>query len=712
MTYICILCSIQSIVLEGLILIEEKRWGKNTLNKPVDFFASFFRGLAALFIFLAAIRVVTGKASLTLAECFSEASVDTWKHYVIITSIFVVLCAIVYRIILLSEIRSVFVNEWRKNFGGVFFLCFGLCYLFSFKFYNIFILIIGIFLVLFGLAWTIIKRRSNSNISKDDNATSFLKNIVYLAPGIVFCFFLDWILIPSEVYFGNINEMKIDVTNWLRGTVLPFFLFSIVYLIVWSLLLNKSVQLKIGYYVLIWIGLSEYIQYMFLNGKMHFLDGTVQSWGMNEIVINLLIWGITGCVLTIIAVIESKKIRKSHIVVWLLMVMFLVTTITLFATKANSTEKKSGFGSEGMLELSSQKNVIYFVLDAFDGAYMSYLLEQDDSLKTRFKDFTYYDNATSRYGFTGTGLPYLLTGVESDEMMAETDFINYAYSQGVFLPSISKAGVDVRVYSDADYFPDSVYGIIDNYGEEIQQTIDFVESVNLIRNISKYSSMPFVVKPYYKWGSWNVQNLISQYGYDPWNDRAIYHEICDYGLEVNETYSNGAFRFYHLQGAHLPYVMNENCESDSRATRYQRCAGVLKIVEKYISELKKIGAYNNSLIVITADHGCGGVDNVGELQDISHPILMVKLPGEEFDSLKISEEAVAQEDLFKPVIKYIDEENHLFDEFPSLCDEFSKDRIRQYTVMYTDYGKTDYLITGDVHERLNWVLEDYQPPID
>lgn len=43
-------------------------------------------------------------------------------------------------------------------------------------------------------------------------------------------------------------------------------------------------------------------------------------------------------------------------------------------------------------------------------------------------------------------------------------------------------------------FSDSIYGIVNNFGKEIEQDIDIIESINLVRRISKYSSMPFVVK--------------------------------------------------------------------------------------------------------------------------------------------------------------------------------------------------------------------------
>lgn len=710
MINVFILCVVQSIVLEVLLMLLEKRLlGAKYILKPLTMVEDFLGGIVVFYIFLSMIRTLTGKAMLTLSECFADAPKNTGRHYLLITGVFVLFCVVVCRLFLFSERKNSIFGEWKERFWGILFLGFGISYLFSFSLHNAYILSVAFLSAIVSAISTYIHRTNRGNSEGENIDIPYVDRVKYLLPAATLYFLLDWVLIPSEVYFGNISEMKISLANWTRGTVLPFLIFLIGYVLVWSLFFKESITLKTGYYVLVWMGLSEYIQYMFLNGKMHFLDGTEQVWEHNVLVYNLLIWGIIGALVLAIAIIEGRRKRRSHLAVWTFTGMLLITTVTLFATRANTVEKRNGFGSEGMLELSTNKNVIYFVLDAFDGAYMSYLLEQEEELKQVFKDFTYYDNATSRYALTGTGLPYLLTGVENEGMMSEAEYINYAYSKGAFLPSIADANFDIRIYSDEGYFPDSILGIVNNYGEEVEQNLDSVENIDLIRKISKYSSMPFAVKQKYKWGSWDIQNLISKYGYDPWNDRAIYHEICDYGLTTNEAYGTGVFRFFHLQGAHLPYVMNEKCEFDTQATRYQQCRGVLTIVESYLKEMKKLGVYDDSLIVITADHGGGGVSNVGKLQDISHPILLVKQEGENGEAMRTSTNAVTQGDLFKSVIWYVDSSNSSFTDFSSLEDTFADDRVRKFTVMYPDYGMTNYVISGDVHLPESWKLESYLP---
>ena len=58
---------------------------------------------------------------------------------------------------------------------------------------------------------------------------------------------------------------------------------------------------------------------------------------------------------------------------------------------------------------------------------------------------------------------------------------------------------------------------------------------------------------------------------------------------------------YHLNGAHSPYVMDENAQavpSDSIGVDSQ-IRGIFKIIKEYMDELKAKGIYDSSTIIIT-----------------------------------------------------------------------------------------------------------------
>jgi hypothetical protein len=65
------------------------------------------------------------------------------------------------------------------------------------------------------------------------------------------------------------------------------------------------------------------------------------------------------------------------------------------------------------------------------------------------------------------------------------------------------------------------------------------------------------------------------------------------------------FSFIHLNGAHNPATMNRDVRrvpADS-VSLAEQARGVFQIMFDFIDELKRVGAYKDASIVITADHG-------------------------------------------------------------------------------------------------------------
>jgi arylsulfatase A-like enzyme len=83
-------------------------------------------------------------------------------------------------------------------------------------------------------------------------------------------------------------------------------------------------------------------------------------------------------------------------------------------------------------------------------------------------------------------------------------------------------------------------------------------------------------------------------------------------------------RFIHLNGAHAPYTLDENGNSVSSqdGTAIDQYVGCMRLVFYYIQMLQDIGMYDNSTIIITADHGENYVTE--ELEQNTNPILFIK----------------------------------------------------------------------------------------
>ena len=66
--------------------------------------------------------------------------------------------------------------------------------------------------------------------------------------------------------------------------------------------------------------------------------------------------------------------------------------------------------TKNMYTLSSHDNIIVFLLDMFDASVFEDIQKMKPEAAKIFKDFTYYPDTTSSFGFTHFSLPEILTG--------------------------------------------------------------------------------------------------------------------------------------------------------------------------------------------------------------------------------------------------------------------------------------------------------------
>ena len=112
-----------------------------------------------------------------------------------------------------------------------------------------------------------------------------------------------------------------------------------------------------------------------------------------------------------------------------------------------------------------------------------------------------------------------------------------------------------------------------------------------------------------------------------------------------------AFIFYYLPGSHGPYKLDEtgrlkdvsNISSDVLQTvgKEEQLAGSFTLINSYMDQLKTMGLYDKTGIIILSDHG----SNTGK--DTDHqPIYFVKMPGQQQDALDIKTAPITIQDCF------------------------------------------------------------------
>ena len=136
-----------------------------------------------------------------------------------------------------------------------------------------------------------------------------------------------------------------------------------------------------------------------------------------------------------------------------------------------------------------------------------------------------------------------------------------------------------------------------------------------------YRDLPWAFKPYFWFYTDEVNNGMTkqvesadsgeqqQSTLYTMNDGAYFNKLKSTRLAATDEGEAGAFRFIHLLGGHYPFNLDENGNDigtdNSDAIRQIR--GSIKILDEYIQQLKDLGVYDNTTILVTSDHGDWGI---------------------------------------------------------------------------------------------------------
>lgn len=318
------------------------------------------------------------------------------------------------------------------------------------------------------------------------------------------------------------------------------------------------------------------------------------------------------------------------------------------------------------------KNVILLYLDRAQSRFILPLLKELPELQNQFKGFTFYPNTVSYNSHTLLGAPACYGGYEyTPEKMNERKDVELVKKQNealLLLPRIfTEQGKeysaivtdptwanygwtpDLSIYKDypsiTPKLTDAVY--LDAWNKEHSESAKFtVTSTVLKRNILWYGffrTSPLVLRPaWYNNGKyWSTNSTAVNYidflnGYSAL-DYLV--RFTDFESESKNVYLNFVNNTPHddllLQDPEYRPSLNvkqtENCAFKDDGS-YSSFAGSLRRVGEWFEFLQKNEAYDNSRIVIVADHGAPAINHdfehtentINVIPEKYHPLLMFK----------------------------------------------------------------------------------------
>lgn len=535
---------------------------------------------------------------------------------------------------------------------------------------------------------------------------------------------------PFELYIANMSYLVFGIKQLLPPIIIAGIIILAVFTVLFALLRGKIFNAVVS--IVIGITIAGYIQGNYINIDHGTLDGTGIVWQdfKWQMLVNLFVWAAIILV-PVIFCYFSRDIWKSFVRIVSLVLVAMQVFGAVYLVIKSAYQINSNISDDGYFECSEQfkvsknKNTIVFLLDRMDKKYMDELLKRDPELCEKLSGFTYYKNFTGSYSRTFPSVAYLLSGVKYDYDIPSAEYMKKAMSESNFFGALQAAGYESRLYTDTQYVTGSVEsfnGTVKN-AKSTEGKAKPMKILSAMLNLSAYRYSPEAMKPYFHIYTDNIaQKYIfgnkdgSIYTVD---DAEFYAAFRKKGITTEDN--AGSFVFYHLQGAHDPFTMNEKGEAvtldylNYKESMYKQIRGDFKMILSYIKQLKAAGVYDNTTIIITADHGRTGTapsleEATGENYGERVLTLLIKEAGADTKQpLKTSMKQVCQANLHKTFLRSMGV-NYEDDGVRAIEDIGEDEEITRYFYMSgsnslkasRDVNLITYEIKGDANDFSNW----------
>ncbi|MBP5442071.1 MAG: membrane protein insertase YidC [Treponema sp.] len=535
------------------------------------------------------------------------------------------------------------------------------------------LLLIGIPLYLKAINWIIdVPLKSIKNNSK-------IRFYLFLTSGIALAL-LTGLVLPSNLIssstqeFSNIGTYTCP-TDFLHS---PFWQ-SIGLFVIWPLciyfLFKERIQtLLSSLFTILLIGalINAFVfhgDYGTMDITLKFIGG-IQSQSKSFILINLIVW-ITIIIIPLLLFYFKKEklfLYASIIAVISFSVLSIVNTSTIKNEyKSFMTIKsqiKEDAGSTRIHLSKTGKNVFILMLDRAESSYFPHILKANPNLSKIYSGFTYYPNTVSYNGHTLMASPALFGGYEYTPLemnrRSEEPLVDKHNESLLIIPRIltEQANFTADIYDsswgnysyEADMSFTNSYEKINGgvlkgrYTGDIKKKLDsydsnvLMESVN--RNlffVSLFREVPAFLRDivYYKGTWWCSETVSDEDSLLDWYATLYYlNDITDFDNKNNNltiitneaTHANEDIS--HLNLTSTPIEFNEESPS------YETNIVCLEAIGKWLNFLKENNVYDNTRIIIVADHGIGygptakerytTTDLSGYPKDSLNPLLLVK----------------------------------------------------------------------------------------
>ena len=588
--------------------------------------------------------------------------------------------------------------------------------------------------------------RKRAIVDKRPYAPSWKERFIYALIASCFTLFTVFVVAPLEIVGNAIGSLVFTLADVWWVPILPVLGASLVLALLMSCVRGKAYGVVLV--IVAALGLCAYVQALVLNVGLPLADGGTIIWADHMVmqVVSTIVW-VAIVALVIVLSLRNRKRAQGVVAIggiFLLVVQF-VGVLSLFIMPPTPSETPDGLDDvagdlvsrteivmteDQLYTVNPKKNVIVFVLDTFDYAYLRRDLGMNPNLLGELTGFTNYDNCTGSMIPTRFAIPQMLTGEMPRGGEKFSVYKANRYARSTFLSDIQNAGYSIGLYTDSltiGALPEEEQREITsktvNMHSLANDTMSVTGTLEAMWYMALYRDVPWPLK----WVFWYYTDEVNamMVNYDPESspeqtvyvidDVRYYNRLCSIKLSLEKGNYDGAFRFIHLLGAHYPFNYDEHVVDlgTDQSNVFKQSQGAIWIMNEYIRQLKELGVYDQTTIIITADHGYWTL-TTEPIEETSTPIMFVKpAQSAELDArpITLDDKPVSQLDIQATVLDAMGVDYAKYTQKPefegySMLRDIDPNRVRLYVTTDSEglqeVAFREYVIRGHALNFDNW----------
>lgn len=513
------------------------------------------------------------------------------------------------------------------------------------------------------------------------------------------CFML-FLYAPLETYFTNVDEFWFDIYLLFPPFFIIFLCFFGMSVLVFHLMARKHPRIYISFLLVYFITfICTYVQGNFLVKNLPILNGAWIEWSdwPMERVKCIFLWAlVTGIVFILYKFVKKELMFRGIKIICVCLSLVLLVTLVFLSLTSEGMKKKENVSAttENLFTMSSDTNFIILCLDGLSSYDFNKLREKHPEWDKTFTDFTYYANTFGVYPSTRYTVPFLFSGQWYDSEEAYENYNAQAYIASPVLEEFEKQNYEIDLYITDSMIPkNEEMTKFDNIINNSYGVNDWWAFIRWNIQIIGFKYAPFDLKRicFVDPGAFEGLKLLPD-GYESHTGKNLkfYQEIKE---EEIVKISDKVFKYIHIDGAHPPFKYDKNMDEIDDATYDTSIEASITITEAYLEKIRESDMYDNSVIIVLADHGWDAGDNNDNILRWQTPLLLIKGINEKH-GFCVSEAPISYVDMPEAFIKLLN--GNLSDS----VFEWKENDVRERMLIF-DNGESDqstiyeYIQTGE-----------------